>query len=308
MGTTVFLVIGIFVLYGLFCYYIITHNTERRSSATKNFSQKRIKHLRTSVSERETRRKLAQITAVANLMRKVWVIGYSHDREEQIKLLLSATDKRDDSGRLITAEEIYIKQLTIAMVAIGIGVVLMPIMSPFTVVIAIALSPALMSIPLSSLKDEQIELSSAVSSQFLDFYKVYYVQFIRTDVTNTLSNVVQSYIPRASESFKKVLSRFVSDLDSGEEFALTQLDSRFPTNAKVHKFVTIAKARNKGDEACFDSMRAFLNEMEEQRDAFYEEDLAKREAQISRIVLIYLMSVFAVIMSVLIFNMVTSGT
>ena len=308
MGTTVFLVIGIFVLYGLFCYYIITHHTERRSSATKNFSQKRIKHLRTSVSERETRRKLAQIAAVANLMRKVWVIGYSRDREEQIKLLLSATDKRDDSGRLITAEEIYIKQLTIAMIAIGIGVVLMPVMSPFTVVIAIALSPTLMSIPLSSLKDEQIELSSAVSSQFLDFYKVYYVQFIRTDVTNTLSNVVQSYIPRASESFKKVLSRFVSDLDSGEEFALTQLDSRFPTNAKVHKFVTIAKARNKGDEACFDSMRAFLNEMEEQRDAFYEEDLAKREAQISRIVLIYLMSVFAVIMSVLIFNMVTSGT
>lgn len=308
MGTTIFLIICIFVLYGLICYYVLTHHTERRSSSTKNFSQKRIKHLRTTVSERETRRKLAQVNAIANLMRGVWVIGFSKEREEQIKLLLSATDKRDQNGRLITAEEIYIKQLIIALTTIAIGVVLTLFFGIFTVVVAIALCPTLMNIPLTSLRDEQIELSSAVSSQFLDFYKVYYVQFIRRDVTNTLSNVVQSYIPRASESFKKVLSRFVSDLDSGEEFALTQLDNRFPTNAKVHKFVTIAKARNKGDDACFDSMRAFLNEMEEQRDAFYEEDLAKREARISRIVLIYLMSVFTVIMSVLIFNMVASGT
>ncbi len=307
MKTLVLLAVGVFALYGYMCYYILTRHTERRTSTTKNLSQKRIRQLKSKNSERETRKKLNQIQAVANLMRKVWVIGYSEERENQIKLLLSACDKRDDNGRLITAEEIYLQQLTIAGVVIGVAAFLGIFMGPFVLLIAIALAPTFMSIPLSGMKDDQNRLSKAVSSQFLDFYKVYYVQFIRKDVTNTLLNVVQSYLPRADVDFKRVLSRFASDLESGEEFALTQLDSRFPTNGKVHKFVTIAKARNRGDDACFDSMHAFLNEMEEERDAYYENDLKNREYKINRIVFMYLMGAFAVIMAILIFNMVASG-
>ncbi len=307
MQTIVMLSIAAFAVYGYICYYILTRYTERRSATTKNLTQKRIKQMKAKNSEREIRRKLVQVQTIADMMRKVWIIGYNSEREQQIKNLLSATDKRDENGRLITAEEIYLKQLLIAGGVIGVGAVIGLYVGPVTVLIAVAISPMFMNIVLSDLKEEQIMLSKTVSSQFLDFYKVYYVQYIRRDVTSTLLNIVQSYMPRADEGFKRVLSRFASDLESGEEFALAQLDSRFPTNAKVHKFVTIAKARNRGDDACFDSMRAFLNEMEEERDAYYENDLHEREYKINKVVLGYLMGVFAVIMSILIINMITGN-
>lgn len=302
------LVVGIIGLYCGLCWYILTHHTERRSGSVRNLSQKRLRNLKSSISERETRHKLSQIIAIANLMRLIPWIGYNKDREEQIRVLLSAVDKRDENGRLIIPEEIYLKQLLVAGGIIGVGFVLSVMMHPMLVLAAIAIAPIAMRFVLTDMQDEQNVISNAVSSQFLPFYKVYYVQFIRKDVTSTLANVVQSFIPQADQNFKKVLSRFLSDLDSGEEYALAQLDSRFPTNAKVHKFVTVAKARNKGDEACFDSMRAFLNEMEDQQDAFYDNDLRNRLSKIEQLVMAYLMLSFGVIMTVMIATMALSGS
>lgn len=302
------LVCGVIGLYCGICWYILTHHVERRSASVRNLSQKRLRNLKTSISERETRHKLSQVIAIANLMKLIPWIGYNKDREEQIRVLLSAVDKRDENGRLIIPEEIYLKQLMVAGGVIGVGFVLAVMIHPLVIFIAFAVSPVAMRFVLTGMQDEQNLISNAVSSQFLQFYKVYYVQFIRKDVTSTLSNVVQSFLPQADQNFKKVLSRFLSDLDSGEEYALTQLDNRFPTNAKIHKFVTVAKARGKGDEACFDSMRAFLNEMEDQQDAFYDNDLQNRLSKIERVVMVYLMASFGVIMSVLIATMVTSGT
>lgn len=302
------LVCGIIGLYGGICWYILTHHTERRSGSVRNLSQKRLRNLKKSISERETRHRLSQIIAIANLMRLIPWIGYNKDREEQIRVLLSAVDKRDDNGRLIIPEEVYLKQLLVAGGVIGVGFVLSVMIHPFVILAAIAVSPVAMRFVLTDMQDEQVVISNAVSSQFLQFYKVYYVQFVRRDVTSTLANVVQSYLPQADTSFKKVLSRFLSDLDSGEDYALSQLDSRFPTNAKIHKFVTVAKARNKGDEACFDSMRAFLAEMEDEHDAFYDNDLQRRLLRIQQIVMTFLMLSFGVIMTVLIATMVTSGS
>lgn len=300
------LAIGSVILYGMICWYIIVHNSERRTGTTKTLSQKRVRFLRTNVSERETRRKLNQIIAIANLMRLIPWIGYNKEREEQNRLLLSAVDKRDSRGRLVLPEELYVKQLIYAGVVFGVCIVASAIFGPFVLLIAIPLAPLAMNMVTTDLKDEQTLISQAISNQFLDFYKVYYVQFVRRDVTNTLSNVAQSFIPRADELFKKVLSRFISDLDSGEEYALTQLDLRFPENGKIHKFVAIAKARQKGDEAVFDSMRAFLEEMEEQRDSFYDNELETRVRKIGTVVTTYLMLMFAVIMTVLLANMMAS--
>lgn len=300
------LAIGSIIVYGMICWYIIIHNSERRTGTTKNLSQKRMRSLRSHVSERETRKKLNQVIAIANLMRLIPWIGYNKEREEQNRLLLSAVDKRDDRGRLILPEELYIKQLIYAGVVFGLCLVASAIIGPWVLLLAIPIAPLAMNMVTTDLKDEQVLISQAISNQFLDFYKVYYVQFVRRDVTNTISNVAQSYIPRADESFKRVLSRFISDLDSGEEFALTQLDLRFPENGKIHKFVAIAKARQKGDDAVFDSMKAFLEEMEEQRDSFYDNELETRVRKIGTVVMTYLMLMFAVIMVVLLANMFTS--
>lgn len=302
-----FLGLGAFALYGILCYYIITHRTERRSGTTVELSKKRIKNLRKKVSERETRKRLTRIRAVAELMRLIPLIGYSKERESEIRELLAATDKRDSEGRLMIPEEIYIQQLIVAGVVIGTAAVIGVFTTPFLVIAAIPISTFAMKIPLTSLQDEQIAISAEISSQFLEFYKVYHVQFIRKEVTSTLNTVVSGFIPQASDGFKKVLSRFLSDLDAGEEFALTQLDNRYYTNPKIHKFVMIAKSRSRGEEACFDNMRAFLAEMEDQREAFYDDELEKRSLLISRIIMAYLMTMVAFIFGTIIASMVVGS-
>ncbi|MEG2263369.1 MAG: hypothetical protein RSC68_03250 [Acinetobacter sp.] len=274
-----------------------------RKSEMNKLSKKRYKTMRKSLSEIDMQRTVDRKVAVASLMKKVPLIGFSESRRRDIRVLLSAVDKRDDNGRLLLPEEIYWQQLQIVAGMLGLAVLISFVLRNPAGMMVCLIAPFAMGLVTSDLKEERRLTSKAISEEFLDFYRLYYVQFNRTDTASTLRTIVTSYMPRASIEFRRALGRFASDLESGEEFALANLDFRYPENMKIHKFCSIARARSKGDEAAYHSMNAFLAELEEQHDAFYEHELAHRQELLGHITFSYLIAVFAVIMGVLLFCM-----
>lgn len=274
-----------------------------RSGKIVKGSTKRTAQLKKSLSEIESRKVLHRKMAIADMMKYVPIIGLSEDKRSEIKRLILAVDKRVEGDRLLLVEEVYADQLKMAGITIALSILGM-VITPFTLC-GLALIPMVMSFAVNDLKDEQHKTSVAISSQFFEFFKTYYVQFRRPDATNTLAHVVEAFLPRATPQFRRVLSRLLSDLESGEDYALRQFDNRFSDNIKVHKFCSIVRARSKGDIGAYDSMRSFFEELEEQRDNYYDEELAKRSATIGRVVMVYLVTVFSIIMTVQIIGMIT---
>lgn len=298
------LLLAAFVLAGVICRMLWLWKFMPRSGKVTRGSAKRATQLRQSISEIESRKLLERKIALADLMKHIPVIGLSEDKRAEIKRLITAVDKRVEGDRLVLVEEIYAKQLQIAGAVVGLSILGM-IVTPMAI-FGIALTPIVMNFAINDLKEEQHQTSMAISSQFFEFFKTYYVQFRRPDATNTLSSVIEGFMPRANPEFRRVLSRLLSDLESGEDYALRQFDNRFSDNIKVHKFCSIVRARSKGDIGSYDSMRSFFEELEEQRDNYYDEELARRTATIGRVVMIYLVTVFSLIMIVQIIGMTRS--
>ncbi len=224
----------VFGMYFFLCKLLWSWNWAKPKSNLDKASKKRIKNLKEQLSEVETQRRVGQTLAVASMFGKVPLIGFTKERRETIRLLLQAVDKRDARDRAIMPEEIYVQQLQMVALLISFTCAVAVILrQPFVLLVLLA-SPIVMASMLGDLQKEREDTSQAISSEFLAFYKVYYVQFSRRDVTNTLANVVRSFMPRASDAFKKALGRFAGDLESGEDYALHAFDARFPENMKVH--------------------------------------------------------------------------
>lgn len=164
-----------------------------------------------------------------------------------------------------------------------------------------------MRIPIQLLRNKRDRFAIALADEFLAFYKLYYVQFIRRDNTTTLSYVINSYIPVASFEVKKILKVLDGDLAKGEEFALKRFDARFPDSPKVHKFCAVAKARIKADDSCFETMKSFLALLTEEHDVYFDREKEKREHLLDNLVIAFL-SVSMVIVSCMIFGMMFTSS
>ena len=161
-----------------------------------------------------------------------------------------------------------------------------------------------MRIPVKILEAERDNCALALADEFLAFYKLYYVQFIQPDNTVTLSHVINSYIPSASEEVKKILKVVDGDLEKGEEFALKRFDARFPDSPKVHKFCAVARARIKGDPSCYDAMHAFLDLLIEEHDNYFDREKTRREHRLSTLVMVFLTGSMATICIVIFYMMI----
>lgn len=270
----------------VFCVLLYKWLFTPRKSSVQMASSRIRKKTETNISFRENQKTLQAKIDIANLWGKIPLVSFTQQDKEELQQLILAVDKRTASGRLLLPEEIYCKQLFIALAIILVCVVLM-FLTPFTI-LGIIFVPFVMRAPVVSLEGERKEFATALADEFLSFYKLYYVQFIQPDNTTTLSFVINSYIPNASLEVKKILKVVDSDLAKGEEFALKRFDQRFPDSPKVHKFCSVARARIKGDETCYETMDSFLKLLQEEHDVYFDTECAKREKRLQSAIGIYL--------------------
>lgn len=274
----IFLIILAVFVAVVFCIIIYKWLFTPRKSKVVRKSVKRLKRVDDTISYRENKKLLQLKLDIARFFGRFPIIRFSEEDREEVQKLIVSTDKRAKSGRLLLPEEIYINQLLIAGVIFVLCLFGMFI-SPF-IICGILIIPFLMRIPIKSLESDREKFAVALADEFLAFYKLYYVQFIRPDNVTTLSYVINSYIPSASLEVKKILKVVDGDLAKGEEFALKRWDQRFPTCTKVHKFVAVAQARLKGDKSAYEAMDSLLHLLQEEHEIFFERERMKRERRI----------------------------
>lgn len=280
------LLLGIALLAIIVCCLLYTWIFRPRKHSVKTYSNKTRKSIDASISFRENQKALEAKIQIAEFCSKLPIIGLSSRDKEEIQRLILAVDKRTKSGRLLLPEEIYCRQLLLAFCILLVCLALMFI-SPFFLA-GLLFIPMCMQLPISSLERERASFATSLADEFLSFYKLYYVQFIQPDNTTTLSYVINSYLPSASYEVKKILKVVDDDLSKGEEFALRRWDQRFPDSPKVHKFVSVARARMKGDETSFEAMNTFLQLLQEEHDVYFNRECTKREHKIQSVINTYL--------------------
>lgn len=282
MMQQVIIIVAIAALSILICYIIYKWLFTPRQKKVVRVSIKRSQQVDKVLSYHENEKVTKMKVSIANFFGNMPIIRLSPEDRDEIHKLIISIDKRVKSGRLLLVEEFYFNQLLIAG-AILLVSVLGVIITPFTLA-GILLIPFGMRIPVMILRSERNQFALSLANEFLDFYRLYYVQFIRPDNVTTLSYVINSYMPAASIEVKKILKVVDGDLGKGEEYALKRFDQRFPDSPKVHKFCTIAQARIKGDDTCYETMRTFLALLQEEHDVYFNNERQKRENRLNFIV------------------------
>lgn len=288
----------------LFCYLIYKWVfTPRRSSIVRS-SLRRSEHVDKTISYRENQKVIKMKISFAEFFCNIPLVKMTQDDRDEIQKLLLSVDKRVKSGRMMLVEEFYFNQLMIAGI-IFILCVFGVFLTPLTLA-GLLIIPVAMRIPVKILKAERDDFAVALADEFLAFYKLYYVQFIRPDNTTTLSHVINSYLPSASVEVKKILKVLDGDLGKGEEYALKRFDQRFPDSPKVHKFCAVAMARIKGDETCYETLKSLLTLLQEEHDIFFNNEREKREHKLNTTVNVFL-AVGAVVVCCMTFVMMFTG-
>lgn len=288
----------------LFCYLIYKWVfTPRRSSIVRS-SLRRSEHVDKTISYRENQKVIKMKISFAEFFCNIPLVKMTQDDRDEIQKLLLSVDKRVKSGRMMLVEEFYFNQLMIAGI-IFILCVFGVFLTPLTLA-GLLIIPVAMRIPVKILKAERDDFAVALADEFLAFYKLYYVQFIRPDNTTTLSHVINSYLPSASVEVKKILKVLDGDLGKGEEYALKRFDQRFPDSPKVHKFCAVAMARIKGDETCYETLKSLLTLLQEEHDVFFNNEREKRERKLNTTVNVFL-AVGAVVVCCMTFVMMFTG-
>lgn len=298
------IVAGATALAILFCYLIYKWLFTPRQSSVVKASLRRSQRVDKTISYRENQKVIKMKISFAEFFSKMPLVKQTPEDKEEIQKLILAVDKRVKSGRMLLAEEFYFNQLMIAGV-IFILCVFGMFLSPLTLA-GLLIIPVAMRIPVKILKAERDDFAVALADEFLSFYKLYYVQFIRPDNTTTLSYVINSYLPSASIEVKKILKVLDGDLSKGEEYALKRFDQRFPDSPKVHKFCAVAMARIKGDETCYETLKSLLALLQEEHDVYFNKEREKRERRLNATVNIFL-AVGAVVVCSMTFIMMFTG-
>lgn len=279
-------ILAIAVVAIVFCFLLYKWLFTPRKSTVQSNSEKNRKRIDKGISYKENQKALQAKIDIAKFWGKLPLVSFTEEDKEELQKLILAVDKRTSSGRLMLPEEIYCQQLFIALAIIFVCVILM-FLTPFTI-LGVLIVPIIMRTPVKTLEGERKDFAVALADEFLSFYKLYFVQFIQPDNTTTLSAVINDYLPNASLSVKKILKVVDSDLAKGEEFALKRFDARFPDSPKVHKFCSVARARTKGDETSYETMKSFLDLLQEEHDVYFDTECKKREKRIESVIGIFL--------------------
>lgn len=227
-------------------------------------------------------------------MEYVPIIGLSKIQKERIQALIEASGM--DEWNDVSPEEIHFNQLMYATIFVFACVVL-SLKIPFAL-IGLLGTYAIYRIPIASLVEKYNQSVKEIGFQFPDFYDTVYCQYSKRDNTLLLSDVVLSFVPIANNSFKRLLKRFLIDLESGEEYALRKLDMRYSTSPVIHKFCSIMRLRLKGDEAAYLSMHVLRETLQQDVKDWMLEDLRKREKRGATVTAVMITSILSVVLIV----------
>lgn len=232
------------------------------------------------------RKKDRMIHLSAEIFREMKIFPYSQGYVEEVNKMMTALDMRVN-GKPMTVDHLFVKQCLLSFSSLGVAVMVVVAMSiafgSFMSIgfLAVLSAPVLFKIPLLMLRSDFKEEQLSAMSQWLEFYNMYYSQYIQKENSVLLIDVVDNFLPLANPQLGKLLKRFRTDLDNGgDEYALDRLKNRYQDNVRVHKFVSVAKMRMTGDASSFDLMRSVQDELLAEEELAYEKDL-KHKLQLS---------------------------
>lgn len=275
-----------------------------RSKSIDNQSLKRYAHMKKVVSTNKSHARREQAQKLYEVIKSIPGLGLKpHTRDEYIRYIIT-TDKRID-GALVSPEEIYVQQFLIVLITVVISLAA----SLFWkyLIFGSLLALWLKRIPLDNMKEVYQANSKEIVKQFSEFYDMYYCQFISKDSVKKIYDICQSFMPVANPVMRKMLDRFMIDLELDEGFAIRELDYRYSDNKYIHKFCSVAKVRLQGDEAAFASMIAFREELQNEKKLSLRRQLEKRTKKAGAVIGAMLIIVFSLATIVFIGCMMTAG-
>lgn len=222
------------------------------------------------------------------------IVGVSKKFSDDIHAMVGESE--DETKRILTPEEIRFNQLMWVSIY-TLAVIVISLVFKYALLALFAI-PIIYGIPVSKLKGQSKEELEQIIFQFPDFYDAVFCQYSKRNVNILLADVVESFLPISNSAFKKMLKRFLIDLESGEDYALRQLDTRYNTSPTIHKFCSIMRLRLKGDETAFLSLQVFRESLQADVKEWMMNDLNKRKGQGNKITAIMIGSILTIVMIV----------
>lgn len=233
-------------------------------------------------------------TKIINQYKYVPILGLTEHNRSYLQLLIEAAET--DNVRNKTPEEVHFDQLMYLAIYL-LGCIVVSLIWKFALIGVLA-SYVIYKMPVSKIKGVYEIGIKEITFQFPAFYDSIFVQYNKREANVLMSDVVSAYIPIATGAFKRLLKRFIIDLEHGEEQALRNLDARYGDSPLLHKFCSILRLRLKGDEASFLAMSTFRDSMQAVVKDWMMADLEKRKKTASRITVIMVTVILAIVMIV----------
>lgn len=301
----ILIVLAVFLLTAFARYlWKSSFSTGKQKGNTKEESRRRISKTEEKIKSVEPDIWRNYKKRTIKRMEFVPVVGLSKSKKLYLQNLIEAAGM--DDWNAITPEELHFTQIMYAGIFVFACVVLS---LKFPVALLGLLGTYFVyRIPVIALADKYNKVVKEIHFQFPDFYDTVYCQYIKKDNTLLMSDIVIAFVPIANSSFKKLLKRFLIDLESGEEYALRQLDLRYSTSPVIHKFCSIMRLRLKGDEAAYLSMHVMRENLQHDVKDWMLSDLHRREAWGARITAVMITAILSVVLIVYFITFLGMGT
>ena len=233
-------------------------------------------------------------TKIINQYKYIPILGLTENNRHYLQLLIEAAET--DNVRTKTPEEIHFDQLAYFAIYV-LGCLLLSLVWKYALIGLLA-SYAVYKMPVNKIKGKYEAGIKEITFQFPAFYDTVFVQYNKKDANVLMSDIISAYIPIATGAFKRLLKRFLIDLEQGEEQALRNLDARYSDSPLIHKFCSIMRLRLKGDEASFLAMATFRESLQASVRDWMLADLEKRKKKANKITVIMVTGILAIVMIV----------
>lgn len=219
-------------------------------------------------------------------------LGFNRYKYDELCGLLDAIDWNGE-GKM-EPEDVYFQQLTLSLVFVLLCVLVGFWVRP--AFLFVLLTPLVYGYPVQKLKGAVQRETTQILFEFPDFFDVVYSQYSVKNTNILLVDVVESYQSVAGTSFRRMLKRFLIDLEQGEDRALYLLDRRYQNQPVIHKFASTMRKRLRGEEASFVAMYHFREALQTEVKDWMLSDLDKRKQLAARLTSVMVVSILTVVL------------
>jgi len=264
----------------------------------KPASKKQKQRIRQYVKEREKElRKKKKAQERREFIRKYGEFLLTDVTRSEIARILGRLDMAD-----VLPEEIRLKQITYALLGVALAMFAF-IVNPLFGYVSILFTVLMFMIPRDELNKKLKRREDNIARDFPTFYSMVYYQYARS-VNIYLADIIKDYLPNAGEDLAKELGIILDNIDYGEEYALKQFKKRVQIHY-VAKFCDIMETRLRGYDNTA-QMLYFKNEIDAFRLETLEKELAKRQAQNTKLQIILIVVLAVYIMAYFLFSVLSA--